>query len=85
MRSSNYLTSIEWDLNRALIAKEKIEELFIASLRARNEAAEILAIKNEDLREVSILRTNFLQEIGELQEELFPTFEDMENWATKHQ
>ncbi|WP_294608006.1 hypothetical protein [uncultured Roseovarius sp.] len=84
MRLSNYMTMIDWDLRKALLAKEGINELFNARLQDRDAVLEILSAKEEKLREASILRAESCQVIGELQEERFTQDEDWEDWSYKH-
>ena len=85
MRWSNYLTSIEWDLHRAIKAKAKINELFASKQLAVEEAEKRLQFCNEELREVSITQAGFNQIIGELLGERFAFDEEADNWISRHQ
>ncbi len=83
MRLSNYLHSIDWDLQKARIAKTEAKRFFDVSLQHRDAAARTLSQRQEELREASKALAGIDQVIGELEGERFANVEEFEDW--RHQ
>ncbi|CUH51990.1 hypothetical protein [Shimia marina] len=82
---SNYLNHLDFDLQEALLAKERVIELFEIRRAAYQRAEYHYSVAKEEFRDASVLMANLNQRIGELQSERFQFEEEWDDWKKPHQ
>jgi|GEM_PF-7010665 len=81
---SNYLTHLDLDLQKALVAKKAVDKLVEARTRVCDDARRDFNKAHEELRDASILQADINQRIGELKSERFVFDEEWDEWKHHH-